>query len=44
MHLYSGNSKYKGLDFRVKNYGIYLVSDFAASFTKILFETRKQLI
>jgi hypothetical protein len=41
MHLYSGESRFKYLDFRVKNYGIYLFSDFAASFTKILFETRK---
>jgi len=42
-HLYSGQSEYKGLDFRLKNFGIYFVSDFVASFTKILFETRKQL-
>lgn len=31
-------------DFRLKNYIIYLTSDFTASLTKIFFEARKQLI
>ena len=44
MHLYSGASRFKSYDFRKKNFGIYLASDMAATFTKILFETRKQLI
>jgi hypothetical protein len=36
--------KFVDWDFRLKNYMIYLASDFSASFSKLFFETRKQLI
>jgi hypothetical protein len=36
--------KYNGWDFRLKNYIIYLGSDFTASFARTFFEARKQLI
>ena len=36
--------RYLDWDFRLKNYIIYLSSDFSASFAKLFFETRKQLI
>lgn len=32
------------MDFRTKNYLIYLASDFTGSFAKVFFESRKQLI
>jgi hypothetical protein len=41
--LYS-NDKYREVDFRLKNYLIYSCSDFWASFMRIFFESRKQLI
>ena len=34
----------KDWDFRVKNFLVYLASDFTASFAKIFFEARKQLV
>jgi hypothetical protein len=43
-HFYCGNPAYNDWDFRTKNMAIYLCSDFTGSFSKILFETRKQLI
>jgi hypothetical protein len=42
-YMYS-NKKYNDYDFRLKNYIIYLTSDFTASFARIFFETRKQLV
>jgi hypothetical protein len=42
-YLYSSR-RYLDWDFRLKNYMIYLASDFSASFAKLFFETRKQLI
>jgi hypothetical protein len=38
------NKRYSDWDFRKKNFVIYMASDFAASFARIFFETRKQLI
>jgi len=38
------SKRYIDWDFRLKNYMIYLSSDFAASFARVFFETRKQLI
>ena len=39
-HFYS-QKKYASWDFRLKNYIIYLTSDFTATFAKIFFEARK---
>lgn len=39
-HFYS-NRKYIDWDFRLKNYLIYLISDFNASIAKVFLETRK---
>ena len=36
--------KYRSYDFRYKNYLIFVTSDFWAWFTRIFFETRKQII
>lgn len=36
--------KYASWDFRYKNYFIFVCSDFCASFSRIFFETRKQLL
>jgi len=36
--------EYDWIDFRIKNLGIYLASDFVATFTRIPFEARKQLV
>lgn len=38
------NNKYKDVDFRKKNMIIYMLSDMAASVTKLPFECRKQLV
>jgi hypothetical protein len=38
------NKKYADMDFRWKNFIIYLASDFNGSITKVFFEARKQLI
>ena len=38
------NKKYDDWDFRLKNYLIYMGSDFSASFARVFFEARKQLI
>jgi hypothetical protein len=38
------SKQYLDWDFRLKNFMIYLSSDFTASFAKLFFETRKQLI
>ncbi len=35
------SKRYIDWDFRLKNYMIYLSSDFAASFARLFFETRK---
>lgn len=43
-HYFYTTKKYSDWDFRLKNFCIYIISDFAASFAKIFFETRKQLI
>lgn len=37
-------NRIQGWDFRKKNVLIYFISDFCASFAKIQFEVRKQLI
>ena len=42
-YLYS-QKRYVEWDFRLKNFMIYLASDFTSSFSRIFFETRKQLI
>lgn len=42
-HFYS-EKKYSNWDFRLKNFIIYLTSDFTSSFARVFFETRKQLI
>lgn len=41
--LYTQES-YRDIDFRKKNYLIFIASDFWSSFTRIFFETRKQLL
>ena len=38
------NSDYAHWDFRFKNYVIFTISDFCASFARIFFEARKQLL
>jgi len=43
-YYFYSNKQYTNWDFRVKNYLIYLASDFNASLAKVFFETRKQLI
>ena len=43
-YYFYSNKKYADWDFRLKNYIIYLISDFNASIAKVLLETRKQLI
>jgi hypothetical protein len=43
-HHFYAKKKYVDWDFRLKNYLIYLISDFNASIAKVFLETRKQLI
>jgi hypothetical protein len=43
-YFYKGHNRFTDLDFRLKNIAIYVGSDFMASFSKIWFETRKQMI
>ena len=43
LHFYT-HPTYQDWDFRKKNLCIYLASDFSASFARIFFETRKQLV
>ena len=38
------DERYKDMDFRAKNMMIYLASDVLASFTRLPFECRKQLL
>lgn len=40
-YYFYANKKYSDWDFRLKNYMIYLSSDFSASFARIIFEVRK---
>jgi len=42
-HFYS-SKQYAEWDFRLKNFLIYIGSDFTASFARIAFEVRKQLV
>lgn len=42
-HMYSSRN-YADWDFRLKNFLIYVASDLNASFARIIFETRKQLV
>ena len=43
-YYFYSQKKFVDWDFRKKNFIIYLASDFAASFGKIFFEARKQMI
>ena len=43
-HYFYSSRKYLDWDFRLMNLVIYLASDFSASFAKVFFEARKQLI
>lgn len=38
------NKQYADWDFRLKNFLIYLSSDFTSSFARVFFEARKQMI
>jgi len=38
------DERYKDMDFRAKNMMIYMTSDVLASFTRLPFECRKQLL
>lgn len=43
-YYFYSNKKYVDWDFRLKNYLIYMGSDFTASIAKVFLEARKQLI